>query len=347
MKSILIRADGSKDIGLGHLTRQIDIADELRDLNFEIYFLSKHYLEGISLIEHRNFDVIKLSPEEKTIQESIEEIEKVLVSLNRKFDIILIDLVKNFNNQQYLNNIKNFCKKLFILSDDPAKFCVNVDAVFAISPNQEFFTYKGLETKYYTGLRYFPLHRKFQNVRKKKIKKAVSNILLTFGGSDPNNYSMKIVEILRKINLNPQIILILGAAFPESEYEKLRQKKFKNLKIKKDVSNMISYFRDADIAICSAGNTLIEALTCGVPCIVIPQTNLENERAAALEKQNMIINIGSGFDEFSLIDALNDMWSFSKRRKFSEKSQEKLDGKGIKRIVKILTEENTFGTSYN
>ncbi|MFX0069845.1 MAG: PseG/SpsG family protein [Candidatus Hermodarchaeota archaeon] len=341
LRYALIRADGSKKIGLGHLTRQIDIANSLRKLNYEVFFLSKNYPKGISLIERSKFKILKLRSKQQTITESIKEIKSILDSFNREFHLIMVDLVKNFDNQDYLNTFKGYCNKLYVLSDDPHKFNIDVNGVFAISPNQELFDYNRSKSKYYTGLKYFPLHKIYQNVQKKNIREQVSKILLTFGGSDPNNYSSKIIKILKELNINVQISLILGSAFSEETYKSLIQEKSENIVIKKNVPNvnMIDFFLEADLSICSAGNTVIELLTCGVPCIIIPQTKLENRRAEALERKNMGVNMGLNFNDSLFIKKIKSLLTnSSQRRIFSEKAQETLDGRGINRIVEILAE---------
>ena len=101
---------------------------------------------------------------------------------------------------------------------------------------------------------------------------------------------------------------------------------------------MNEHLIETDLCICSAGNTLIEALTCRAPCIVLPQTNLENERAKALEKKELIINMGLEFTNDRLIAEINKLFSdFSLRKKLSKNAQNYLDGKGIKRIINIIS----------
>jgi len=338
LKSALIRADGSNKIGLGHLTRQIDIANELKKLNYKVIFLSKNYPEGTSLLKENQCEIIKLTTENQNIKNSINEINERLSFNNKTFDFIIVDLFKDFDNQEYLNYLKSFCKKLFVLSDEPKPFFIDVDAVFAFSENQEAIDYKNLQTKYYIGLRYFPLHNKFHDVPKKKVKKKVSYVLITFGGSDPNNFSNKLISILKQLDLNVLITLIIGAGFSKEHYNEVIKEKSENIIIKTNIKNMNEHLIETDLCICSAGNTVIEALTCGVPCIVLPQTELENERAKALEKKELIINMGLNFINDRLIAEIQKLFSdYSLRRKLSKNAQNYLDGKGIKRIINIIS----------
>lgn len=267
MKLALIRADGSSKLGMGHLTRTIDLANELKKKNYSVTFLTKYYLEGISLIKKNGFNLIELNP-----RDEIREIVKILDFNNKFFDIILVDL-QHIKDQEDIHYLKKYCTKLYLISDDISPLYMDVDAIFAITVNQEEINYRNIKnTKYYTGLKYFPLNRKFKAVSKKTIKKEVSNILLTFGGADPKNYSNILINILKKMNLKVIITLIIGPAFPNELFEKIFINKPETVIIIRNSSNMIKYYFEADLCICSAGNTVIELLTCGVPCIVLPQT---------------------------------------------------------------------------
>jgi len=116
------------------------------------------------------------------------------------------------------------------------------------------------------------------------------------------------------------------------------REKSENIIIKTNIKNMNEYLIETDLCICSAGNTVIEALTSGVPCIVLPQTILENERAKALEKKELIIIMGLNFTSDRLIAEINKLFSdYSLRKKLSKNAQNYLDGKGIKRIISIIS----------
>ena len=105
----------------------------------------------------------------------------------------------------------------------------------------------------------------------------------------------------------------------------------------RNIKDMAQFYNDADIAICSAGNTLIELLTFGVPSLVLPQTKRENEHANAIEGKNMLYNIGLDFDNSDLIKEIKSLINdYNKRKTYSHNAQNFFDGKGINRIIKII-----------
>lgn len=338
----IIRADGNRIIGMGHLTRNIELANELQNNNYEVYFLTKDFVEGISLLKENNFKILKLKKQNLNLKDSITEINRILDEFGKKINLIIIDILKFFDNQEYLDNLKAYCDKLIILTDHTSPFYIKADTVFAFSQNQNLDFYKDVKkTKYFTGLKFFPLKRKFQNIPLKMIKKEVKQILITFGGSDPKNYSARLNKLLKNVKFNAAITIIIGAGYSNTNFKNLIENKTPNLIIKRNVEDIINYFKETDICICSAGNTLVELLTCGVPCVVLPQTERENEHAKEFERKKNIINLGLNFSDNKLISELKKlMLDYSKRKILSENAQNYLDGQGLKRMMDIILKED-------
>lgn len=337
MKIVIIRVDGNDILGMGHLTREIDIAKELHKRQYKIIFITKEFPHALSLINKHKFEIIRLKRQYLSIEESIAEINGVLLKIEKP-DYIFIDLLTLFDEQIYLDNLKKNCKKIVIITDRTNPFYVKADFIFALSQHQNLESYSEIkDSNYYIGLKYFPLGKDYQKPEKKKIKKKIKNILVTFGGTDSVNYSTRVVKMLKNRNFKINIVLIIGPGFSEDKYKKLMMEITDNIVVKRDVRSLINYIRDCDLCICSSGNTLIELLTCGIPCIVLPQTIRENEHAVAFEKKEVIINLGLNWKEDILFSTMKKLIvDYKKRKKLSEKAQKYLDGQGLKRIIDII-----------
>ncbi len=336
MKFAIIRSDGNKTIGMGHLFREIDIAKELQKQEYEILFITRDYPEAIDLLLDHNCDIIRLDGENVHIGKAISELEIVLNKCKRKIDLFILDILEEFYNQEMINKVKNYCDKIIVISDETERLDIEADIVFALSINQKQSNYKNRHTLFYTGLKYLPLNEKYQNVKRKIIRPTVKNILLTFGGSDPQNFSTRLIKIMNKQKFDVELTLIIGPGFSKRK-ELKKFSKESTIEIKENVKDIEKYFIKADMCICSAGNTLFELLTCGVPCIVLPQTKRENEHAEGIARLNMIKNLGLNFTDDQLISEINNMmFDHSTRKYFSNQAQKYLDGNGLRRIIEIL-----------
>jgi spore coat polysaccharide biosynthesis predicted glycosyltransferase SpsG len=107
-------------------------------------------------------------------------------------------------------------------------------------------------------------------------KKPPEKILITLGGSDPNNLSTKILEILVNKFPNMEKHLVIGPGFTNAlELKDLSDQKtyfYKNLNAEK----MCELIFHVDFAITAGGQTMYELDVCRVPMIVIETA--ENQR---------------------------------------------------------------------
>ena len=103
-----------------------------------------------------------------------------------------------------------------------------------------------------------------------------------------------------------------------------------------------NYFKillKADIAILSGGLTIFNAIYGGVPSIAIPQyqhqlktlKKLKSYKAIKMGSENIILNEKKFLYETNLL--IN---SYNERLKLSNNAKNLIDGKGSKRVVKII-----------
>lgn len=125
------------------------------------------------------------------------------------------------------------------------------------------------------GHRYFCLRSEFLLTQEVvAIKPMVKQVLLTFGGVDPNNFTRRVLSLIvpecRVRGINVRVILGRGYQAMESLEEFST-----DVDILKDVANMSEQMLAADLAFTSAGRTTFETASLGLPAIVICQNQRE------------------------------------------------------------------------
>ena len=137
------------------------------------------------------------------------------------------------------------------------------------------------------------------------IQEKVKNIIISFGGTDPQNYTENIVKLLIEKKINEKIVInvILGIGYTNNEIYKYEN--YKNINIFQNVENLPYLIQDADIGITSNGRTLMEFCYLNVPCLSIPQNEREKEHPFAC-LDNGIIYI-ENYDNNKIIDAVNNL----------------------------------------
>jgi spore coat polysaccharide biosynthesis predicted glycosyltransferase SpsG len=130
-------------------------------------------------------------------------------------------------------------------------------------------------TKLLLGKEYVLLRREFRKFISKPsyLNKEAKNILITFGGSDPENYTEKIINYL-KLNVNNGLLIkaILG---PNNVHQKrieefIRVNHIPNAEIIFNPEDLIKLFLWSDIVISSSGTIVWEVLRLNKPILLIP-----------------------------------------------------------------------------
>lgn len=335
MKSLLFRADGSKEIGMGHIVRCLALADELKNNNpdLEVVFITK-YEEGKKLIEEKNYNVILV------IDEGISQIR----NLAKEDTLLITDFLDTDN--QYISEIKKITGLKVISIDNNTKL-KRIDSDILINANvldEEEMKVIG-STRYFLGPKYMILRKEFEEARKekegKKIKDTVKSVFVMFGGTDPRGFTLKVANALRNIHDEVHINLIMGPAFSYSnKLNKVLSKTNRKFDYMINPKNLIEIMKNADMAITATGITLYELATFGIPSIVIPQAEHQEDIAKAFEKSGACINIGKSPDN-KLIYESTIMLMENKllRKQLSKNAKVLVDGKGAKRVIRLIKGE--------
>lgn len=341
MKKLLFRTDGSKQIGMGHIIRDLDLADYfIRNKVYDmVEFLIIFNNVPKKLIESRGFKFFTIMQPDSVD----DEIKLINTALNGKnYDDIILDLLKYDTIKKYSDAFKDHCQRLICFTDDTYKRVIDCDFVFAFSPNQknEYYDNK-YKTKYFVGLDFVPLKPEYSEIRSNNISEKVKNVLITFGGTDLNNYTKMIYNSLIDRYQTINFTFIIGPGYDDNvNLDDMKNNIKKNMNLLENVNNLSEFIENSDLVICSAGTTLIEILSIGKPALVLPQSERENDHANALLSKRCIIktkNFGKDINHNVVIKLFNELINkYETRKKLVTAANIVVDGKGMERIGNIL-----------
>ncbi|MGH2306159.1 cytidylyltransferase domain-containing protein [Aliarcobacter sp. ERUVET-8] len=271
-KRIMFIVTGNKQDGLGHVNRAMLLANDI--LDHEIIFVVNYESEmAYDIVNSNNYKCIITDDFIETINDY-------------NPDMIINDILDT--DKKYIQTLKKSNIKI-VNFEDVGDGSLYADLVFNA-------LYKRKESDpqhYYTGEKYFCLRNEFIYTDCKMIKKEVNNILVTFGGTDENNLTKEMLEILSQDDfLNIKIDVVLGIGY--DRHESLKQfDNFKHIKIWTDVKNISDFIFNADLIITASGRTVYEIASIGTPSIVLAQNERELTHPFACE-ENGFINLGLG-----------------------------------------------------
>lgn len=332
---ILIRADGSKQKGMGDLVTCINLAKELESV-YEILFCSKAYPEGVDFIKRKGYEVIELSLN-WTDNQDIQYIREV--SEERKIKYGIIELVPN--NSNYVKELSEFLKTAMI--DFEGKIDVYSDILIRwdLDSNQSDYFFKNENCTKLIGPDFIPLNSEIKKYKRNKQNNNINNIIVTFGGSDPNNHTIQVLNNMIKNNLSEKyrIKAIIGPGYKETKDIKELVRK-SEIELIFSPKNIFQIFQDADLIICAGGFTVFELCSIGIPFIGISEISWEIKRLKLLEKKGICKYIDPETNYNTLIDEIEKLEKIDIRELMIKNGRSIIDGKGIKRISETIS--NTF-----
>jgi spore coat polysaccharide biosynthesis predicted glycosyltransferase SpsG len=113
-----------------------------------------------------------------------------------------------------------------------------------------------------------------------RLRQQRSSILVTLGGSDTYGVTVKVVELLKEMDLTATVVV--GPAFMHMAM--LDEVLTEGFTLKRGVPSMIEEFYRHDLAITGGGITPFEANASGLPCVVIANELFEISVGKALQK---------------------------------------------------------------
>lgn len=315
-KDILFVVTGNSTVGLGHVYNTLLIANDI--LNHKITFLvDKDSQLAYEKIAAKNYPVY------------IQQDENIITDIiNLKPDVIIND--KLDTNENYTDSLKKLNYKI-INFEDLGSGAKKADLVVnAIYPEKQ------VLKNHFFGHEYFILRDEFIYSFQKEVKKEIKNILITFGGVDPNNYTKKVIETIHEFCNKHNITITVIAGFGYKEYNSLE--KYENIKIEQNVTNISNYMLKADLIFTSAGRTTYEIASIGTPAIVMAQNERELTHFFASSEFGFL-NLGLGYEVSSeeLFTNFLDLLESYESRSYMNELMKKIDLKnGRKTVIKLI-----------
>ncbi|HHV28947.1 UDP-2,4-diacetamido-2,4,6-trideoxy-beta-L-altropyranose hydrolase [Acetivibrio mesophilus] len=349
MLNIGIRVDGSANIGMGHIMRCLSLAKGFRNAGANVFFLSR-FEQGISRIRQDEFEVIEMPHREGRhsegffygdISELGEDAKEIICQIKAlNLDVLIID---SYNvSREFFLKLKPHVKKLCYI-DDVNKFVYPVDVLLNGNITATAFNYTKFSSDelMLLGLKYNLIRDEFKDLPGRIINRDVQEILITTGGADPFNLSLRLADIIlseeefKDIRIN----IVVGSGFTNVDNLRELCGKNTNVILHENVSRMSELMLKSDIAISAGGSTLYELCACGTPTLAIVIADNQREMVDMMSSEGYIISLG-WHEELSDRELLQKIkllcGDYNKRASLSRKMQKLVDGEGVRRVVEEI-----------
>jgi len=324
---IVIYTEAKPETGLGHLTRCLSIYHaflELKQIPLLVIHCHEVFLPFLKNINFVNKDwITDLNSLDWITNQSIVIIDSYLAPLSfYQFASAKAKKCVFFDDSIRLNY--------------PEGLVVNGD----IGAEHISYPVKN-HVEYLLGIKYQVVRKEFWSILPKKTNIKLTKLLLSFGGNDFRNLASEILKFIATISTSYEINLITTSISSELQQTITNIKLPITMHLLPEANEIAELMYQADLAICSGGQTLYELAACRTPAIAIQVIDNQKNNIEEWAKTGFIRHAGT-YDDIDLLDNiyshLNDLSNYEIRCNCSEIARKVYSGEETLNLAKeILT----------
>ena len=268
---VVFRVIGNNVVGMGHIYRSLSLAHGMA--NQDILFVCDVDSEPV---------VKKLvgSAYWLGVYDTANIADKI-ISLNP--DLIVNDVLNTEKN--YIDYLKK--EGIVVVNFED----LGTGASVADLTVNELYDYSLLSgTNILWGYEHFFVREEFEKARPNKFRDSVSEVILTFGGTDQHDLSRIVYERIKEICKKYQVFvrIVTGPGYRGFTHLKKMVSETSGVSLTHATGVISSIMESADIAITSNGRTVYELAHMNIPGIVIPQHEREETHSFAREQNGFV-----------------------------------------------------------
>jgi UDP-2,4-diacetamido-2,4,6-trideoxy-beta-L-altropyranose hydrolase len=345
-KNLIIRADANTCIGTGHVMRCIALAQAWQGQGGDATFLSHCDSKALhQRIIDEGFDFIPIEkphPHSNDLHSTLELLSAIGHQPSTKSPWLALD--GYHFTPDYQKAIRENGYKLLVIDDMAHLDHYHADILLNQNIHASRLHYScDMDTVKLLGCEYVLLRREFLKYKdwKREIPDKAKKILVTMGGSDPDNVTLKVIRALNSLNFTDfDVRIVVGPANPniKSLENELHLSPF-IFHLLHGVGNMPELMAWADMAVSAGGSTCWEMCFMGLPTILIVTADNQEGIVARLDE----MGLGNSLGWFSEVSGLNISRSLNcicqdhrMREMMSLKGNKLIDGNGTSRVINVM-----------
>lgn len=352
-RTLLVRADAGPDVGTGHVMRMLALAQAWKRMGGNVHFVCGEIPSGlVKRIEAERVQVIRISNHAGDRHDA-EETRLVVASLNPEW--IALDGYQF--DDAYQQNLKSCGTRMMVMDDYNHATHQHSDLIVNQNCYADPRLYANKTSAHLlTGQKYVLMREEFAHLKAarsptKPISRDVRRVLVTFGGADQDNWTLKTLQALSDLKQKRLTVeCVIGACYQHwAELESFRKTVPLNLRIHQNVEHMSALMSRVDLAITAGGSTCYELARSGVPSIVAAIAPNQEPVAHAMHHNGAMISIDESgaatagkspehtSRELRLVKAIGClMESLEVRQNVSQQGMKLVDGQGSTRVAHAM-----------
>lgn len=339
---LLIRADADTRMGTGHVMRCVALAQAWEERGGRTRFVCRTITPALEArLRGEGFSLSSLAEPMGSPADAAATAE---VARHAGASWIVVD--GYHFDAAYHQAIRKAGLRLLILDDYGHADHYHADLVLNQNVHAEPGLYRDREpyTRLLLGTRYAMLRREFWTCRlwRRSIPSVASRLLVTLGGSDPDNVTLKLIEAIAGLDVDDlQTTVLVGGSNPHQASLEAAACNASRIRLERNVSDMPPWMQWADAAVAAAGGTLWELAYFALPSLTVILADNQEPAARWLADRDVFPTLGRGVavSVEAIRTQLRRLLTNSElRRNHSEQASALVDGNGVFRVVEAMKE---------
>lgn len=341
MKPLLIRADASAQMGTGHLMRCLALAQAWRVAGGGVVLATAPGAEA--LLRQLQSEAVEIAPiavEPGSLADGRATAEQA-----RRVGARWVVADGYHFDAEYQDALKQAGLSLLFVDDNGHAAHYSADLV--LNPNlhacEEMYRHREAYTRLLLGPRYALLRREFLpwRGRRREFPEAATRLLVTLGGADPDNITLKVIQAVALLGLpGLETQVVVGSLHSSREGLEREVKRCDGkIHLQADQAKMEELMAWAECAVAGAGVTSWELCFMGVPSLLIVVAENQRRTGEELARLEAAVNLG-GHEQITprvIAERLSDVLTDKNlRARLTEQGQGLMDGQGPARVVKQM-----------
>lgn len=295
-----MRVDASTSWGTGHVMRCLTLANELRTLGAEVFFLCRRRPgDLVTFIQGQGYHVYEITgAEQVSWEEDAARVIQILINVGH-VDWLVVD---HYGLDARWEKVVNPLVERMMVIDDLANRPHECDLL--LDQN----LYGNMKSRYddlipdrtvvLLGPEYTLLREEFLEAKEKPSAYVgtIDQLLVSFGGSDPTNETMKTLKAVMNFERRPSVDVVLGDSSPHKRDVLAFCEREENFNVHIQTHEMARLMKRADLAIGAGGSSVWERCYMELPSMVIETADNQREIIECLREKGAIFYLGKSKD---------------------------------------------------
>lgn len=300
--SVLIRADANLEIGSGHVMRCAALGMRLMARGVKVHFVCVDLPPRLAVtLRDMRFSVTAIRADDIADWRADLAATTVIAGLIGHIDWLIVDQYQL--GSAWESGMRPHVRRILVIDDlaDRSHDCdLLLDQNLHYDAKGRYAPLVPHGTIQYLGPQYALLRPEFDQPGLQRSRDgSVKRLLVFFGGTDPGNRTIKVIEALRALgSFAPECMIVLGPAHPCRDEIHNSVVGLPKVRVIDATDQMATLMAHADLAIGTCGVAGWERCAIGLPCLVVVTAENQREDAEILHRLGAVMHLGNA-DEVS------------------------------------------------